>query len=309
MSGSGKNSEKRTILTSPIKPLFNRAVSGLYSPGSTIKPLVGIAVLNEGIIDTKREIFSPGYLDIPNPYDPEKPTRYKDWRYQGYVDLSAAIAQSSDVYFYKVGGGAADIKGLGITRLRAWWEKFNLGNITGIDLPGEAKGFLPSIGWKQEKQKRPWLLGDTYNVSIGQGYLLVTPIGLLSSINSIAAGGILNAPVVAEKTNRRVLADLSYLQPEMREVEKGMRETITSPLGTVRPLLDLPFEVAAKTGSAQVYNNTRINSFFVGYAPMENPQIAVLVLVENAKDGISNSIPIAKDVLKWYWEHRIQDKN
>src|SRR6185369_3394815 len=126
MSNSGHGDEKRAILGAAAKPLFNRAVSGQYSPGSTIKPLVGIAALKEGVIDPARTIFSPGYLDIPNPYNPSKPTRYLDWRPQGDVNMAAAIAQSSDVYFYEVAGGFGSQKGIGISRLREWWQKFRL---------------------------------------------------------------------------------------------------------------------------------------------------------------------------------------
>lgn len=201
LSSGGRNSEKQAILTSRDQPLFSRAVSGFYAPGSTIKPLVATAALKEGVITPSKEIFSPGYIDIPNPYNPDKPTRYLDWQYQGYVNLAYAIAQSSDVYFYEVGGGGPDSIGLGITRLRQWWQKFNLGNITGIDFPGEGKGFLPSPEWKEKKDKRPWLLGDTYNVSIGQGDLLLTPIQLLNYISAIANGGKIYQPVINKMPN------------------------------------------------------------------------------------------------------------
>ncbi|MBI2889104.1 MAG: hypothetical protein HYY10_04235 [Candidatus Liptonbacteria bacterium] len=307
LSKTGHTSEKKAILTSPEKPLFNRAISGAYSPGSTIKPLVGIAALKEGVIDPERKIFSPGYLDIPNPFDPSKPTRYKDWRAHGNVDLAAAIAVSSDVYFYEVGGGApGGPKGLGIERLRGWWEKFNLGTLTGIDLPGEVEGFLPSVEWKEKREKRPWLLGDTYNVSIGQGDLLITPMQLLLYLNAVATGGKLLRPVIAEEAPHPVVVkDFSDLAPEIAEVVKGMRQAVTAPNATIYALHDLPFTLAAKTGSAQVYNNRKVNAFFVGYAPVEDPQLIVLVLVEDAKEGALNAIPVGGDVLKWYYERRI----
>ncbi|MBI3114350.1 MAG: hypothetical protein HYZ07_00130, partial [Candidatus Harrisonbacteria bacterium] len=315
LSGQGHTKEKKEILTSPEKPLFNRAIAGAYSPGSTIKPLVGVAALKEGVIDPKREIFSPGYLDIPNPFDPSKPTRYKDWRAHGSVNLASAIAVSSDVYFYEVGGGlpagqagaSGGIKGLGINRLREWWQKFNLGSLTGIDLPGEVDGFLPSIEWKEKRDKRPWLVGDTYNVSIGQGDLLLTPLQLLVYMNAIATDGKLLQPVVvADGAPPKVVGDLSGLAREFEEVEKGMRQAVTAPNATIYALHDLPFTVAAKTGSAQVYNNRKVNAFFVGYAPVEDPKLIVLVLVEDAKEGSLNAIPVGGDVLKWYYERRVQ---
>ncbi|MBM3257396.1 MAG: hypothetical protein FJY98_03700 [Candidatus Liptonbacteria bacterium] len=310
LSGPGHAEEKKEILNSSSKPLFNRAVSGAYSPGSTVKPLVGIAALHEGVINPAKEIFAPGYLDIPNPFDPSKPTRYNDWRYHGYVNLAKAIAYSSDVYFYEVGGGApgpGGQKGIGIERLREWWKKFSLGARTGIDLPGEVEGFLPSIEWKQKRDKKPWLLGDTYNVSIGQGDLLTTPIQLLVSLNIIATDGKVLQPVVAmDAPHPRVLGDFSDLQWEINEVEKGMQLAITDPKATIYALKDMPFSIAAKTGSAQIYNNKKVNAFFLGYAPVEDPQLIVMVLIEDAKDGSLNTIPVGGDVLKWYYENRIQ---
>lgn len=305
-SAAGRNDEKREILNSSLRPLFNRAVAGFYNPGSTIKPLVGVAALKEEVITPQREIFSPGYLDVPNPYDPEKPTRFLDWRYQGLVDLGSAIAQSSNVYFYTVGGGFGDIGGLGISRLHTWWEKFGLGKASGIDLTGEASGFLPDAVEKEKKTGTPWLLGDTYNVSIGQGDLLLTPIQILNYISAIANGGKLYRPFLnREMEEKKVLADLSDLGPYIRQVQRGMVEAVDSSLGTAHLLDDLQFHIGAKTGSAQIQNNAQENAFFVGYAPVEDPKIAILVLIERSKEGSLNTIPIAKDALRWYYEHRI----
>ncbi|MDO8664208.1 MAG: penicillin-binding protein 2 [Candidatus Liptonbacteria bacterium] len=315
LSSGGRNSEKQAILTSRDKPLFNRATAGFYSPGSTIKPLVGVAALKEGVITPSKEIFSPGYIDIPNPYKPDEPTRYLDWQYQGYVNLASALAQSSDVYFYELGGGGPDSVGLGITRLRQWWQKFNLGNLTGIDFPGEAKGFLPSPDWKEKKDKRPWLLGDTYNVSIGQGDLLLTPLQLLSYISTIANGGEIYKPIINKNAEHKVISDISYLTPQFQEVRKGMRLVATSKRSMANTLGELPFAVEGKTGTAQVKNNQQLNAFFVGYVSAEalaeagatpDKQIAVLVLVENSLEGSLNAVPIAKDVFNWYYENRIK---
>jgi penicillin-binding protein 2 len=302
---SGKSSERKDVVTSDLKPLFNRAVAGSYSPGSTIKPLVGVAALTENVINPTRTIFSPGYLDIPNPYHPDQTTRYKDWRYQGDVNLYSALAQSSDVYFYEVGGGWGDIKGLGITKLLDWWKKFGLGQKSGIDLPGEAKGFLPTPDWKERTSKTPWLLGDTFNVSIGQGDLQLTPVQLLDYISAVANGGKLYVPHIKVEDSK-VFADLTQYLPEITEVQKGMKQVVSSPLGTANILSDLPFVVGAKTGSAQIQNNTKENAFFAGYAPADNPQIAILILVENAKQGSLNAVPIARDVLKWYYDNRLK---
>ena len=198
------------------------------------------------------------------------------------------------------------INGLGLDALRDWWKKFRLDRQTGIDLPGEARGFLPSAEWKQERTGRPWFLGDTYNVSIGQGDLSVTPIALLNYIAAIAESGIMYEPHVNRARAPSVIDDLSPYAMEIREVQKGMRQTVTSPVGTAYLLHDLPVPVAAKTGSAQVRNNQEENAFFVGYMPADAPQLAILILVENAKEGSLNDVPIARDVMNWYYENRLK---
>jgi penicillin-binding protein 2 len=308
-AASGNQKERQALLLDPDRPLFDRPVGGVYNPGSTIKPLVGVAALTEGVISPTKTIFSPGYLDVPNRYNPDNPTRFLDWRYQGDVDLAGALAQSSNVYFYTVGGGAGSIKGLGLEKLHSWWEKFKLGDKTGIDLPGEAQGFLPTAEWKETETGKPWLLGDTYHVSIGQGDLSITPMELMRYITAIANGGTLYVPHVKQVSSTDALPGtdtaLQQYLPAIKEVQDGMRTTVTSALGTAHIMNDLPFEVSGKTGSAQVKNNAEENAFFVGYTPSTNPEIAIMVLVENAKEGSLNAVPIAKDVLNWYYQHRI----
>jgi penicillin-binding protein 2 len=285
------------FLNQSNQPLFNRAISGLYAPGSTIKPLVASAALNEKIIDTKKEIFSAGYITVPNPYHPDQPSIFLDWKPNGWVNLYSALAKSSNIYFYAVGGGLDDVKGLGISRLRDYWQRFGLGSETGIDLVGEKEGFLPM-------PSADWRLGDTYNVSIGQGDLLVTPLQLISYITAIANGGRIYQPRIA-KTELKVLKDLGYLKDVFSEVEKGMVAATQASYGTANLLYDLPYKTAAKTGTAQINFNTKVNALFVGYGPVPNPQIAIVVLVENAREGSLNVVPIAKDVFRWYYENRI----
>ena len=317
-SGTSTSAQIRSLLTSSERPLFDRAISGNYSPGSTIKPLDGVAALAENIIDPGRTIFSNGYLLVPNPYNSSTPSRYLDWRYQGNVDLASALAQSSDVYFYITMGGSPPastpllndpsdygVKGLGINRLYGWWQKFGLGKTAGIDLPHEADGFLPTPDWKQEHLGTPWLLGDTYNVSIGQGDLLVSPIQLIDYIGAIANGGTIYRPFLNSASTPQVIADLASYAPQIKEVQKGMRKGVSSPQGTAYTLHDLPVCVAAKTGSAQVQNNQQENALFVGYAPCDDPQIAILILIENSKEGSLNAVPIARDVMNWYYWNRI----
>lgn len=315
-------------LTNSLKPLFNRAISGVYSPGSTIKPLVAYAALKENIISPERQIYSRGYIEVPNPYFPDKPSRFLDWKAHGWVNMYSALARSSNVYFYVIGGGMpnseislidgmVDIEGLGIERLKKYWQKFGFDKKTGIDLPAESEGFLPDAEIKEEKTGQPWRVGDTYNVTIGQGDLVITPMQLLSYISTIANGGKIYQPFVANKVvsengeilkenQSKIYYDFSSDIDIIKEIQKGMRDTVQKSYGTAYMLNDLPMAVSAKTGSAQIENNKKINAFFVGYAPSENPQIAILVLVEDASEGSLNTIPLAKSIMNWYYINRIQ---
>lgn len=313
------------------RPFFNRAISGLYVPGSTIKPLVAFAALKEGVIEPKTEIFSKGYIEIPNPYFPEQPSRFLDWKAHGWVNLASALARSSNVYFYALAGGLPDseiallrglsniddFSGLGIKRLKTYWQMFGLDEKTGIDLPFEASGFLPDPDLKKGRGKGQWRVGDTYNVAIGQGDLLATPMEIINFIVGIAESGKFYQPFIAKEIingkgetiyemTPRIVEDYSGDADYFKEVKKGMIDVIMKPYGTANYLSDLPFRVAGKTGTAQTKNKTRINSFFVGFAPADNPRIAILVLIENAEEGSLNALPVAKEVLRWYYENRIK---
>lgn len=313
------NNKVAQSLNDPTRPLFNRAISGLYTPGSTIKPLVALAALREKIVKPEDQVLSRGYIEVPNPYDPTKPSRFLDWKAHGWVDLQSALARSSNIYFYTLGGGLprteldlvrgfSGLDGLGIAKLKEYWQKFLLGSKTGIDLPAESSGFLPDPEEKEIRTGQIWRIGDTYNVSIGQGDLLLTPLQLINFISSIANGGKIYRPMLVNQGEPEVLLDYSDWQGEIKEVQDGMKDAVRRPYGTANLLSSLPLSSAGKTGSSQVSNNTKTNAFFVGYAPAENPQIAVLVLVENSREGSLNAVPIAKDVFQWYYENRIIDR-
>ncbi len=288
------------------QPFFNRAVSGLYSPGSTIKPLVATAALEEGVVTPHKQFLSTGELVVPNPYDEDNPSVFKDWKEHGWVNLHSALARSSNVYFYIVGGGYKDQEGLGITRLNKWWEKFNLDEETQIDLPDEETGFLPTPQWKEKTQDKFWRVGDTYNVSIGQGQLLVTPLELINYISAIANGGEINKLRVSQAQKKEVTKNISSdIEGALEDVRKGMKDVVDKEYGTAHYLNYLPFEVAAKTGTSQVGNH-ETNALFVGYAPFDNPEIAILVLIEDAEEGGLNSVPVASDALNWYYQNRIK---
>ena len=278
---------------------------------------MALAALHEGIVKPTDQFFSSGVLELPNPYDPENPSKFLDWRAHGWVDVYSALARSSNVYFYIVGGGWKDLGGLGVARIKAYWDRFRFGEKTGIDIPGEKSGMLLTQEEWEKRFQRNWRVGNTYNIAIGQGDMLVTPMRLVSFIGAIGNGGIMEEPhVVAEVVSAsgergnqhapRIIADFSDLTNELRDVQQGMRDAVEKSYGTARALHDLAITASGKTGSAQIANNAKTNAFFVGYAPSEDPEIAILVLIEDAKEGSLNTIPIAHDILEWYAEHRVQ---
>ncbi|MFH1759043.1 MAG: penicillin-binding transpeptidase domain-containing protein, partial [Patescibacteria group bacterium] len=201
-------------------------------------------------------------------------------------------------------------------RIKSWWDKLLLGKKTGIDLPAEGDGFLYGPKEKEEKIGEIWRIGDTYNVSIGQGNLAVTPIRLLTAISFLANDGQSFRPYIAqsvvdERGNLVLLnepqEEMSYpeWQPSIYEIKKGLRDAVSKSYGTANSLSGLPIVVAGKTGSAQISNNTKTNAFFVGYAPVDDPEIALLILIEDSREGSLNTLPIARDVFEWYYYNRM----
>ncbi len=313
------NNLSAEIFSDSDQPLFNRVISGLYAPGSTIKPLVAVAALAEGVVTPYTSIYSAGYIEVPNPYNPSNPSRFVDWKAHGWVDMFSALARSSNVYFYEVGGGFEQQEGLGIYRLHEYWELFGLGEQSGIDLFGEAEGVLPTPEWKEKKRDDIWRVGDTYNVSIGQGDLLVTPLALIRYIAVLASGGILPTPHLVED----IVTDSGEINYEWKDsgvslgldesdvavVEEGMQDAVYQYYGTASRLADIPLSIAAKTGSAQVASNTKTNAFFVGYTIPKGgeEQIAMLILIEDAREGSLNAVPVAAEIFEWYYTNRVSN--
>ncbi len=295
------------------QPLFNRPISGQYPPGSSFKPLLASAALQEKIIDPKKQIYDPGYLLVPNPYNPNGYTSFPDWQPQGWVDMEKAIAWSANVYFYIIGGGYSDIAGLGISKISEYCSLFGLGRQTGIDLPAESAGFVPDENSKEDlKSWDPiWRLGDTYHVSIGQGDLLVTPLQLASAISAIANGGTLYKPhlfkgVLDEdlnftETKNSEIANANFIDKANLEiVRQGMKAVNT--YGSGMSFKGMPFTSGGKTGTAQFGpNNAYTHSWYVSFAPYENPEIAMAVLVEGGGEGSASAVPVARRVLEWYF--------
>ncbi len=316
-----KGSPQKTIetyLTSQDHPLFNRTISGLYHPGSTIKPLMAVAALEEHIIDPKKEIYDEGEIVIVSPYDPNQKYVYRDWKKHDWVDLKKAIAQSCNVYFWTVGGGYKDVKGLGIEKIKKYWLEFNLDKKLNIDLGGETGGVLPDPEWmKVNRANDPlWKLGDTYNVSVGEGNLLLTPLQILSYISSIATNGKLVKPMIVKNIvsplnqniltqEPKIIKSINVSPETLKIVQEGLREVIVS--GTAQPLKYLPIEVAGKSGSPKFLTGGKegYHAMFVSYTPYDNPEIALIVLIEQPppNTGSATTLAITEEILKWYYEN------
>jgi penicillin-binding protein 2 len=285
------------------KPFMNRAVGGIYTPGSIVKPFVGLAALNEGVISATKNILSNGSLSIPNPYFPDKKSIFKDHGVFGYVDMQKAIAVSSDVYFYQVGGGYLDQPGLGILRIDDYARKFGIAEKTGINLPGEIDGVIPTPEWKEKNFKGDiWRVGDTYNTSIGQYGFQVTPVQMARATAGLARKGVLVTPTIlktnqTETTPARVVEGIK--DDAYSVVLQGMRKVVTE--GTAQ-LLNVPYvKVAGKTGTAQVgISKQNVNSWIVGYFPYESPRYAFALLMDYApKDTTISASRVMRGVLDY----------
>jgi penicillin-binding protein 2 len=264
------------------KPFINRAVSGLYTPGSIVKPFMGIAALQEGIITPQTSIYSGGKIIVPNKYDPTKPQTFRDWKPEGHgmTNLSKAIAESVNTYFYAIGGGYGDQKGLGIDKIHDYMNMFKLADPVPFILPGSKKGVVPSQEWKREKFKDgTWRLGDTYNTSIGQFGFQVSVLPMVRAVGSIANNGTLYDPVLIKDAQGGV-SKIENINPEYFAVMRSaMRTQVTDGTGK---LMNVPFvHVAGKSGTAQVGPNRRyMNSWITGFFPYEKPQYAFVIILE-----------------------------
>jgi penicillin-binding protein 2 len=283
---------KKEYLESKRTPMLNRAVAGAYTPGSVVKPFMAYAALYEGVIDEFKNIYSSGQLVIKNKYDGPD-TVFKDWKAHGYTDVRKAIAESSDEYFYQVGGGYQDQEGLGIKRIEKYMKFFGFASSTGIDFPKEATGIVPSPEWKKKNfEDGEWLLGNTYHTSIGQYGFKTTPIELARSIALIANGGKLITPRIASGTEPVENIDLNLDKKILDIVRSGMRGS-ASEGGTAHYFSDLPFKVAAKTGTAQLgFKNEYVNSWSSGYFPYENPKYVFVFMME--KGPHTNTVASSK---------------
>jgi penicillin-binding protein 2 len=307
-----------SLRDSPKRPLFNRALSGQYPPGSTVKPFYGLAGLETSIANKNQKLYCGGHYILPN-----EERRFRDWKKEGHgsVDLQDAITQSCDVYFYDLAYR------MGIDKISAFMTQFGFGEKTGIDSPGEKSGLFPSREWKRATQGMPWFPGETLNTGIGQGTLLVTPLQLANSTAALAQKGTRYRPHLvrtiesADSEEQRETGSLlagqyklvkesnwQYILDSMKNAVHGIRGT------AYRMSWGLQYSVAGKTGTAQVYGvaqdeeydeetvaeKLRDHALFVSFAPADDPRIAVAVIVENGSHGSTVAAPIARQVMDAY---------
>ncbi len=294
--------EKATVskdLVDTRRKFLDRAVSGLFTPGSTVKPFFAYAALAEDVISPEQNIFSSGQLVIKNKYDGPD-TVFKDWRAHGYVDMRKAIAQSSDEYFYQIGGGYKDQPGLGIARLDKYARLFGFATTTGIDLPAEEYGLVPSPEWKQKVFGEDWLLGNTYHSSIGQYGFQVTPLELVRAVAAIANNGNLVTPHVLLRTKAESKA-LDLNQKNLQVIQEGMRLAVTSNQGTARALNIEGVNVAGKSGTAELgVSKQLVNSWISGYFPSDNPKYAFVIIMEKGdRHNPFGAVGAMREVLEW----------
>jgi penicillin-binding protein 2 len=301
----GKDKEKINIYMTDQRRFFlDRIISGLYTPGSIVKPFIALGALEEGVIDSNKKILSTGSISIPNPYFPDQPSVFKDWKVHGWTNMAEAIAVSSDVYFYSIGGGFETQRGMGIANIEKYIRLFGIGELTGIDLPDETKGVIPNPDWKKDNfDNDPWRVGDTYNTSIGQYGFQVTPMEMARAIGALANGGRLVTPhfdlealpLNGGDTSRYIDLKKEYLDV----IHDGMRQAVT--YGTA-VALNVPYvEVAAKTGTAQLgLAKDRVNSWVTGFFPYENPKYTFTILMESGpREGSVGASSIMRGLLDW----------
>lgn len=303
-SGGISSTVYKAYLEDKNQPLFNRAIGGIYPPGSTLKLVVAVAALQEKLINIHTTFNSTGGLKISRWFFP-------DWKAGGHglTNINKAIAWSVNTFFYYIGGGYGDFKGLGADTILKYFALFNLGQKTGIDIPGEVSGFIPSREWKQKNRNEQWFVGDTYNISIGQGDTTVTPLQVVSWTAAIANGGKLVEPHIVHgmidpltkketKKETKIIKE-NFIDPYNIEiVRQGMRECVLS--GSCKMLQNLPFSTGGKTGTAQWNKNFDPHAWFTAFAPYQNPQIVVTVLIEEGKEGAGAAMPIVDEFLAWW---------
>ncbi len=280
---------------------LDRAVSGVYTPGSILKPIMAISALNEGIITPDKQILSTGSISIQNPYYPKLKSVFNDWKAHGWTDMRRALAVSSDVYFYAIGGGFEGQKGIGIANIEKYSRMFGLGSTTGIDINDEKKGTIPGPEWKAKVfNGEPWRIGDTYNTAIGQYGFQVTLIQAVRAISAIANGGTLVTPHLVREPAKEFPKSVIPIPTEYFVVAReGMRDAVLE--GTVKGLNVAYINVAGKTGTAEIDSGKKyINSWVVGFFPYEKPRYAFAVVMERGPyKNTTGGVFVMRQMFDW----------
>ncbi|MDP2736644.1 MAG: penicillin-binding protein 2 [bacterium] len=297
--------EYSKIANHPDKPLFNRCISGEYPSGSVIKPVIAAAALEENIINENTSFLSTGGLKIGQWFFP-------DWKAGGHgtVNVRRALAESVNTFFYYIGGGYENFQGLGLERIVKYEKLFGLDTQAGIDMPGESSGFLPTEEWKKETKGEVWYIGDTYHLSIGQGDTIVTPLQVADFTAVFANGGSLYRPhiikqvlnsqdqLIGEVDNKPIKTNI-ISSKNINIIREGMRQVVTA--GSASSLQSVPVAVAGKTGTAQWSSTKPTHAWFTGFAPYDKPEIVITILIEQGGEGSYVAVPIANEVLTWYF--------
>ncbi|HEY8108401.1 MAG TPA: penicillin-binding protein 2 [Patescibacteria group bacterium] len=292
----------------PDKPLFNRPISGEYPPGSTFKIVTVAGALAEGVVSPDDYLASPPSIDVGG-------AKFVDWKEDGHgsVNAARALAVSSDVYIYKVSGGfEGESDGLGVDKLGDYMRQFGIGTPTGVDLPDEQDGLVPSPSYKKAAFDEDWYIGNTYQMGIGQGFVLATPLQVATYTAAIANDGIAYKPHLAkaflDSANKRKrtavepepLVNLKVDREVIETVQQGMRDAVDS--GTAVDLKDMPVDVCGKTGSAEFANETNAHAWFTAYAPCDDPRIVLTVMIEGGGEGSDVAVPAAKRIFESFFD-------
>jgi penicillin-binding protein 2 len=283
------------------KPFLNRITQGLYTPGSIVKPYVAVGALNEGVVDQYTNIVSLGKLEVPNPYDPSNPTFFSDWKAHGSVDVRRALAVSSNIYFYVVGGGYKDIEGLGITKLESYFRKFGFGSPVNGQISSSIAGTIPNPDWKAKNFDGDiWRLGDTYFTSIGQYGFQATPLQAVRAVAAIANKGTVYDPLIVKDTSPQVAQKIEGIKPEIwKIVQEGMRQGVLE--GTAKGLNMDAVQIAAKTGTAELgVTKDNVNSWTTGFFPYNNPRYAFVVVMEKgSRHNVIGGVAVSRKLFDW----------
>jgi penicillin-binding protein 2 len=296
----------RALITDPRKPLHDRAIGSFYAPGSTFKVLMSIAGLETGAITPSTSVYCGGSAFF---YD----RSFLCWKKGGHgtVAVHQALVHSCNVFYYTLG------RKMGIDAISKYAKMFRVGEITGIDIPGESRGTPPSAEWKQKTRKEPWYPGDTISISIGQGLLAVTPMQMASMMSAVANGGTFVQPHLSRSV-KAVSEKLPVSKSTLAIVRDALADVVEEGTATRARLGPIP--VAGKTGTAQVFKrsagidadkldkNERDHAWFVGYAPADKPEIAFAIVIEHGGHGGTTAAPVARKVLEVFFEDRLPKK-